>query len=143
MTSDDGAKRQEALRRIRSAIESDGRFIYVVSGGDIPRFAYTIGVSEHQGFELILAGAAMFLGDEVLRILNTIDAQPGLVEGRERGVFQVEGLGTLTLRPVHESWARLLILGAFDYYGRKDVAAVQVVPERRHWTIDIPDMSQP
>ncbi len=52
------AERKQALDRIRENIAREGHHIYLVSGGAAtPRFAYTIGVSESIGVELILAGA--------------------------------------------------------------------------------------
>jgi hypothetical protein len=35
------------------------------------------------------------------------------------------------------------MLGAFDYYHGKSIEAYQIVPDEGHWTIDVPDLSQP
>jgi hypothetical protein len=35
------------------------------------------------------------------------------------------------------------MLGAFDYYQKRNIPALQVVPDKAHWTIDVPDMSAP
>jgi len=113
----------------------------VVSADATPRFAYTIGVSETIGVELILAGAILFLGDQVIQIINDIAAQ--LKAQRDREVFEVAGQGAFTLRNVHGSWATEFILGAFDYYQKHDIPALQIVPDKAHWTIDVPDMSGP
>jgi hypothetical protein len=53
-----------ALDRIRDNIARSGQHIYVVSGEEIPRFAYTIGITESVGVELILAGAVIYMYDE-------------------------------------------------------------------------------
>ena len=51
------AQKKQALDDIRENIARSGHHIYVVSGGQTPRFAYTIGVNESIGVELILSGA--------------------------------------------------------------------------------------
>ena len=54
-------QRERALEVIRENIACSGHHTYVVSaGGQTPRFAYTIGVSESIGVELILAGAIFY-----------------------------------------------------------------------------------
>lgn len=135
------AQRQQALDRIRENIARSGQHVYVLSGGETPRFAYTIGVSESVGVELILAGAIFYMKDEVVTILNEIAAQ--LRAQRNREVFEVAGLGSFTLRKVHSSWAAEFMLGAFDYYQKRDIPALQIVPDKAHWTIDVPDISAP
>src|SRR5262249_21458293 len=116
--------------------------IYVVSsGGQTPRFAYTVGVSESIGAELLLAGAIFYMADDVVRILNEIAVQKKTE--RDRELFGVAGIGSFTLREAHSSWASELLLGAFDYYQRRDIRALQIVPDKAHWTIDVPDVSTP
>lgn len=134
-------QKKQALDRIRENIARSGQHVYVVSGGETPRFAYTIGVSESVGIELILAGAIFYMKDEVVKILNEIATQ--LRAQRSREVFEVAGLGSFTLRKVHSSWAAEFMLGAFDYYQKRDIPALQIVPDEAHWTIDVPDMSAP
>ncbi len=135
------AQKKQMLDRIRENIARSGQHVYVVSGEDTPRFAYTIGVSESLGVELILAGAIFYMKDEVVKIINDIAAQ--LKAQRDREVFEVAGLGSFTLRKVHSSWATEFMLGAFDYYQKRDIPALQIVPDKAHWTIDVPDMSVP
>ena len=36
-----------------------------------------------------------------------------------------------------------MMLGAFDYFKTEDLTAYQIFPSHDHWTIDVPDMSQP
>jgi len=139
MISEDQRKR--ALDDIREHIDRSGQHVYVVSGGATPRFAYTIGASELIGVELILAGAVFYMKDEVVRIINDVAAQSKAQRGRE--LFEVIGLGSFTLRKVHVSWATELMLGVFDYYQKKDIPALQIVPDQDHWTIDVPNMSGP
>lgn len=135
------AQKKQALDDIRANIARSGHHIYVVSGGSTPRFAYTIGISESIGVELILAGAIFYMFDEVGTVINDIAGH--LKAQADRRVFEVNGLGSFTLRKVHNSWATEFMLGAFDYYQKRDIPALQIVPDKAHWTIDVPDMSAP
>jgi hypothetical protein len=138
----DNLQRKLALDHIRENIARKGHHIYLVSGGAAtPRFAYTIGVSESIGVELILAGAILYMGYEVVTIINEIAAQ--LKAHRGNKTFEVAGQGSFTLLKVHSSWATDFMLGAFDYYQKNDIPAFQIVPDKAHWTIDVPDMSAP
>jgi len=134
-------QKKRFLDLIRKNIDRSGHHIYVISGGANPRFAYTIGVSESIGTELILAGSSFFSNDDVMEILNNIAAQ--LKRDREALNFEIEGGGLFTLRVAHSSSLNELILGAFDYYQKSDIAALQIVPDSAHWTIDIPDLTKP
>lgn len=128
-----------ALSTIRQNIAKSGHHIYVVSGGAIPRFVYSIGLSDSIGAELILAGAIFYTKDEVVRVVNEIAAQ--LKAAPKRRVCPVSELGSFSLQSVHVSWAKELMLGALDYYKRSEIVALQVLPDDSHWTIDVPDMS--
>jgi hypothetical protein len=130
---------KSALDSIRETIARSGQYIYVVSGGETPRFAYTIGVSESVGIELILAGAVFYMKDEVVTIINHISTQ--LKTQHDRKHFEVDELGSFALRQVHSTWTQEIMLGAFDYYKKRDIPALQIVPDKAHWTIDVPDMS--
>src|SRR5437763_5985394 len=110
----DEAKRKAALEEIREHIARKGHHVYVVVGAVIPRYAYTIGVSESIGAELILAGASFYGNDDVVDILNDIAAQ--LKRDREILRFEVDGQGAFTLGKAHESWAMGFMRGAVDYY---------------------------
>jgi hypothetical protein len=139
MKTDD--QRGQALDRVSENIVRSGHHIYVVSGAPKPRFAYSIGVTESIGAELILAGGIFYMKDEVIEIINNIAAQ--LKGQRGRHIFDVAGQGSFTVRNVHKSWATELMLGASDYYQTRDILALQIVPDKAHWTIDVPDTSVP
>ncbi len=36
-----------------------------------------------------------------------------------------------------------MLLGAFDFYKVDNIPSLQIVPDKKHWTIDIPDLAQP
>jgi len=138
-----GEQKKKALDAIRSNIERFGHHVYIVSGGPDPRFGYTVGVSEKQGVELILPGAAFFSAGDVHRIINDIVKECGTPGISESMRFEIDGCGSFSLRAVHSSWTLQLIFGAFHYYNSKEISTLQIVPDENHWTIDVPDMSQP
>lgn len=134
-------QRKRALDDIRGNIARSGQHIYMVVGDTAPRWAYTIGVSESVGVELILAGGVFYMRDDVEKIILRSVAH--LKATPEREFFEAAGLGSFTLRKVDSSWARELMLGVFDYYQKRDIQALQIVPDRDHWTVDVPNMSVP
>jgi hypothetical protein len=140
MSGDIAARRAGALARIREHIERRGQHVYVVAAGTVPRWAYTIGLTEAIGTELVLAGGASFGDDDVVEILN--DIADALRSDPALRKLMVDGAGTFTLRAADASWVQDLLLGARDYYQR-DVTALQVVPDAEHLTGDTPDLSQP
>ena len=132
--------RESALDRIRANIARHGHHVYTVAGGgQLPRYLYTIGLSDRVGAELILAGAVFFGGKDALRIVETIAKQ----WGSNKASYTIESLGRFSLRKADLSWTRKLMLGAVDFYGNTSIQAWQVVPEPAHWTLDIPDMYKP
>ena len=132
--------RQAALERIRDNIARHGHHVYTISGGGpLPRYVYTVGLSERIGAELILAGAIFFMADDTRRIINTIATD--WASGKKS--YAIDSLGRFSLRKADFSWTSGLMLGAVDYYGNTSINAWQVVPEPACWTLDIPDMCKP
>lgn len=134
------ARRKRALRRIRDNIARSGHHIYVVAAEETPRFAYTIGVSEAIGVELILAGACFYSSRGVAQIINDMVPRLKPAVDWEVSRFDLAGFGSFTVRKAHPSWSTALMLGALDYYSVNEIAAVQIVPGQARWTIDVPDM---
>lgn len=133
--------RTQALELIARNIESYGHHVYLVTGEASPRYAYSIGLTGTLGRELILAGAIHYSAEEAKRIINELADR--LREGAASdSAFIVEGLGSFTLRSVRGHWVELLMLGALDYYGSREVAAYQVLPDKDHWTVDIPNFEE-
>jgi hypothetical protein len=106
----------------------------------MPRYAYTIGLRDVVGFELILPGALCYEAREIQQIVNAFGA--GLRADATLSELEVAAVGTFSLRPAHDSWVRSMALGALDFYGVDEVPGVQIVPDADHWTIDVPDMEQ-
>jgi Domain of unknown function (DUF4262) len=135
---------QSAARNlIQSNINRFGHHIYLVRpSGAVPRFAYTIGLTNSVRFELVLAGATVYSAEEVKYIINEVAFR--LIDAGNWSVLEppVGTLGTFSLRKVEFSWIDSLLLGAMDFYGRKEINALQIVPDEEHWTIDTPDLSK-
>jgi hypothetical protein len=139
----DSTQRERALNEIQENIARYGHHIYVVTGEQEPRFAYTIGVSASLGFELILGGAIFYMLDDVVRIINDIVAKLKSQECSKTSKFEIAELGSFSLREAHPSWVRTLALGALDFYQVSDITACQIVPDAAHWTIDVPNLTEP
>lgn len=134
--------REDALASIRANIQAHGQHVYLISSGPSPRYAYTIGLSDVSQHELIFAGGAFYSAAQVGAVLNRLGSQvraglPDLSQPIDCG-----DLGHFRLQAVDPSWTPLMLLGAFDHYGRTDVGALQVLPPEAGWTADIPDMTQ-
>ena len=133
-------ERTSALQEIADNISRFGWHRYlVVGGGPTPRFSYSIGLSATHQNELVFAGGIQFSADA----LSEIFAEAVVALGLHKQEFQCGPHGKFTFRPVDASWASLLLLGALDFYQVKSIPALQIVPEKRFWTSDIPDMSRP
>jgi hypothetical protein len=141
MASD--VERKAALDRIRQNIAQRGFHTYVITGGGDPHYAYTIGLIQSLGAELVLAGAYFYLLDDVAKIIEGIAAELKPPVAWETQKIDLGSWGVFSLRRVHMSWATMLMLGALDFYQVKEVQAFQIVPDEAHWTLDIPDLSKP
>lgn len=136
-------KRSRALSDIRENITKDGFHTYVVTGDGCPHFGYTIGLKESLGAELILAGAYFYRLDDVSKVIRSVKGALSSPISWDTIHAHTESWGAFSFRQVHASWATELLLGAFDYYREKSIEAFQIVPDAAHWTIDVPDLSQP
>ncbi len=137
--------KEEFKRLIKSNIEEYGHHVSIVAGGPDPRYAYTIGLYEKVGFELIIAGAVLFLKEDILKILNdiasaTVNENKNTLDNQE---YLVGEWGDFKIRETHNSWNELMLLGVFDYYDIKKVKAYQILPGSHFFTADIPNMSTP
>jgi hypothetical protein len=136
------AKRQAILEQIKSSIDLDGFHVRVVEGGPLPRFAYTIGLYERFGFELVFAGGAFFQFDETLEIINALGRN--VLSGATLPSFaDIGGFGRFSFQDVEESWGQKILLGALDYFGLKQIKSFQIIPDEEHLTVDTPRMQEP
>lgn len=135
------ARNAAALNEIRANIEKFGHHIYVVSHGAVPRFAYTIGLWPRIAAELIFAGASFYTFEEVKSIINGVAERLPAPADSSKFNCVIQNLGSFTLRKVSNSWSSELLLGAFDFYRTNSIPALQIVPDKEHWTVDVPNLS--
>jgi hypothetical protein len=133
-------RRAERLQKIRLDIERYGHTITLITGGPLPRYAYTIGLRDAIGFELIMPGVSRYTAREVQQIVNTFGA--ALRADPTLSSLEMPSTGSFTLRPAHDSWVRSLALGALDFYSVDILSGAQIVPDADHQTIDVPNMEQ-
>jgi len=136
-------KRQTIFDKIRSNIDSHGYHVRIVDGGPSPRFAYTIGLHSKFGFELVFAGGFFFTPSEMLGVVNAIARRLQAGESFENSSLSVDRSGSFLLSEAESSWISKMLLGALDYLKLEQIRALQITPDRNHWTIDIPDMQEP
>jgi len=105
----------------------------------LPRYAYTVGLRDRVGFELIMSGASCYTAREVHRIANAFAM--ALRDDPMLSWIDMSSIGTFSLRSAHDSWIQRLALGALDFYGVDAVPAAQIVPDVHHLTVDVPDMA--
>jgi hypothetical protein len=134
--------RERTLSAIQENITRNGYHVYVVSGDMQPRFAYTIGLGPKTGKELLLAGAVLYLYEDVTQIIKQLAAKLIAGSESERYVHRVDPYGSFEFRDVDPSWTTALMLGAMDFYKKQEVDALQIVPDKAHWTVDVPDMTR-
>lgn len=125
---------------IKDNIRKSGHHITFVTNGAEPRYAYTIGVNEKFGFELVFAGGIYYMQNEVIEIINTIVNQMELLDKSD--FYRLESYGLFKLSEVHHSWNKLMMIGFFDYYKLNSVQTFQIIPDSEHFTLDVPDMSK-
>jgi hypothetical protein len=133
--------RSQALQLIKENIKAYGFHVYMVSGGPLPRFSYTIGLTEIVGAEVALAGGAFFEPDQLSEIIDSVGGR--VLDSRSLGErYTTIDLGNFALRDIHPSWTRKLLLGVFDYYRASAVKAYQIVPDAAHMSLDVPRMDR-
>jgi hypothetical protein len=135
--------RRQALADIRASIDGAGLHIYCVGMGKLPKYCYTIGLSDGAlDAELVLAGAARFAIDEVADALNDLGDAARAGEVDPSGSSEAAQLGEVHFQEVHPSWMERLLLGALDYYAPRPVRAYQVLLRPELITLDVPDLSR-
>lgn len=136
-----GHNRESMLKLIEQNIIQFGYHVYVVRAGTVPRFVYTIGLSEGIGAELVLAGSIQYTADNAKSIIELARQQLEMGGNTATGV-KTDDLGDFLFREVHPSWVDCMLLGAVDYYKNRRVNALQLVPDDAHMTSDVPNLSR-
>jgi Domain of unknown function (DUF4262) len=133
--------KKQFLELIQSNIDKYEFHVTTVTSMTPPRYAYTIGLSNLLGFELIFAGGIIFLKDDLSLIFDTIVEELKTEKSMTDRNISVPGLGTFSFSLVDSSWSKQMMLGVFDYYKAIDIVAFQIIPDADHRTLDIPNMS--
>lgn len=134
-------EREEILELIRRNVRRYGYHVYVISGSRVPRFVYSIGLTDSLGTELLLAGGMFYSAAQARELVAA--GQQHLQNNPAASALRVPGLGDFQLVDVHRSWVSALLLGATDYYSSQDIAALQILPSGPALTLDTPDMRTP
>jgi len=135
-------QRSDFLSRIHSNISEHGHHVTVVTGGELPRFAYTIGGKSTVGAEFIFAGGEHYSQAQIGEIIGEIISLAKRESDWHNHSVGIGLLGSFSISKADTSWSKLLLLGAFDYYNQTEIAVWQILPDGQHHTLDIPDMSQ-
>ena len=133
--------RTDLINKINSNINAFGYHITIVSGGQEPRYAYSIGLTAKFDFELIFAGALYYFEKDIYTIFRSIINELSNVDNTLQKSIKVSGLGSFKLLEVHPSWSEKTMLGVFDYYNLDNIKAYQIIPSKDFYTLDIPKMS--
>ncbi|WP_168202448.1 DUF4262 domain-containing protein [Pedobacter sp. KBS0701] len=129
---------KEFLDIIKANIKKHGYHLTLVTGGQHPRFSYSIGLTEKLGFELIMAGGFDSVNNnEMIFDYIVNELQSGFAVDSE---FLLPDASTFQLNKVDPSWAEKMMLGVYDYYDKTEIVAFQIFPVNR--TLDIPLMSE-
>ncbi|WP_462249229.1 DUF4262 domain-containing protein [Ekhidna sp.] len=135
-------EKQKFLELIQSNIHEHGYHVTIVNSKTDPRYAYTIGLFEDYGFELILSGGIIFLKEDLYRIFESVVSLIRNGTKAQNLITKLDDLGSFSLQEVDGSWSDLMMLGVFDFYKIDKVVSYQIIPDKKHHTLDIPDMNK-
>ena len=131
------------LELVSNNIDKYGYHVTVVMGETEPRYAYTIGLKSSIGFELVFAGGVQFMKNDLFVIFESIISRFKKSSLQVTEEIEVDEFGKFILNKVDDSWSSLMLLGVKDFYGINEFDALQIVPEKDNFTLDIPKMSEP
>lgn len=132
--------RKDFLKTIKNNISRYGYHINSVISDSEPHYTYTIGLHQSLGFELIFAGGIIYMQNEVFEIFGQI--VESLKIDQNQRMIEVNNYGFFELKNIHHTWTKLMALGIYDYYKTENVLALQIIPDSKHITLDVPDMSE-
>ena len=124
------------MDQISDNITEFGYHITVVIQELVPRYAYSIGLSEIIGCELVFPGGIFFHRDDVRAIF---EEGKRVMEGKESHGLRKPWTGNILLAGVHPSWSKKMMLGAFDYYNTDFIKSRQIIVDSVY-SLDVPNM---
>jgi hypothetical protein len=144
MADEPGADgRDRWFSMVRANIAKTGHHVTHVGSGSVPRFVYTIGLSESVGHEFVFAGAATLSMHDVGHAIDVVVTRNRSTPLAAGNLVRIDEVDEVQLGAVDDSWARKLLLGASQHYGQRDLRALQIIPPPGVRTIDVPDLSRP
>jgi hypothetical protein len=78
---------------------------------------------------------------EVAQIIKEVAEMLIRYPASERSEHRIDPYGSFTLHQADPSWATTLMQGALDFYQKPEIPALQIVPDKEHWTVDVPNMT--
>jgi len=129
-------------KKINHNITEYGFHINVVNQKLTPRYAYSIGLINSCGFELVLAGCMDLLYDDVISIMNNIGNKLLKHDETIDAQFILGQNGLYKLRKIHESWSEIMLLGAKDFFNFDDIPSCQIYPCNDKISFDVPNMDE-
>jgi hypothetical protein len=90
-------QRSDLLARIKSNIAQTGYHVTVVTGGALPRFAYSIGCTTTLGAEFIFAGGEFYSKNQVKEIIAATISLATTQSGWPDLVVSLGSLGNFSL----------------------------------------------
>jgi hypothetical protein len=126
---------------VKKNINEYGYHVTIVNSPVEPRFAYTIGLSKKIGFELMIAGAIYYLKDDLFVIFNSIVNELKNNKPLTKRI-KINSLGDFSFSQISPSWRKLMMLGVLDFYHTDAFDAWQILPDKEHYTLDIPNLSK-
>jgi hypothetical protein len=134
--------REKFLQLIESNIAKYGYHVTIVSESVLPRFSYSIGLNDTLGFELILAGCAIYQHKDISKIFAKIVSEFNQGRNNEGTNILNDSLGTFKLSEVKPTWSEKMMLGVYDYLDVKEFKGLQIIPDKMHYTNEIPEMDK-
>jgi hypothetical protein len=128
---------------INKNIQIHGYHITLVGQDSVPRFAYTIGLKDKIGKELVFPGGGVYLANDIVTIMNSVSKNLISSVASKDFNLKTENFGEFTLNDVDPSWANALLFGATDFYRQQSIPTLQIRPDLAHLTIDVPDLAAP
>ncbi|SCC63806.1 protein of unknown function [Chitinophaga costaii] len=127
---------------IKCNIEKYEHHVTIVSSMVEPRYAYTIGLKNIVNYELVFAGGIYYLKEDIFLIFNAFYNE--IKKGKDliNETLTIDNLGNFSLSEIDASWSNIMLIGAFDYFKTRQIKSFQILPDKNHYTLDIPDMKK-
>ena len=131
----------EYLQHIKNVIITKGYYTAYVMAEQQPSFAYTIGLTSKNGFELAFCGGANYNLNDFTTIIDGIVFKITRNDIIFDKYFEIEGYGKFKLHITDESWNKKILLGVYDLFNLDSIIAYQIIPEEKNKLLDVPNMS--